>query len=573
MIGKEGFSVKKLLALVLALGMVLSLVACGGTTSSQSSSSSSTSSSESSSQDSSSESGGEESSTAGTGRYDALQTVDEEVDLYLYWHNLAPTPNTEPTEESPTVRNACRMITAEWLEAHPNVNIDWCVNWEGTSEWMTVNYTAGTGPDTLFYWGGAQWVEEGWALLLDEIIESPNYYEPGSPVWKDMFPEYLFNGQEATKMAIDKNNHVIAVPVVLAPGSDTAYYYNKDLANELGLSETVATTSWKQLKENILTAREAGYIGFAPYAYTGCNTPGNGGSWDAQFTLNAPYFYPMIEDIDYNGDGTADWGEAFRAQYEKGYWYLSNNPAMIEYWDEYLWRFWYGMEEGVANIDYNQPWTDGQVLYVEEGLWSIVKYASNTELTFEVGMFPPTLQQPEDSEYVCDVEWTDAGPYNPNISTAFNIMDPALQQRPDYLVDYIVDWMKYVMTNEHLSMQIEEGEGVIGATKGCQIPPMLADWFTQSFPKRPSGYQYLKPDLVDQTTTTFIALLEEYAYKMIDEEQFIKEYDEMMYEGTQLWIELQRSKEDEDNSLIEYEEKYGWAVEDWDNPAKPATIA
>ena len=122
-------------------------------------------------------------------------------------------------------------------------------------------------------------------------------------------------------------------------------------------------------------------------------------------------------------------------------------------------------------------------------------------------------------------------------------------------------------------MQIEEGEGVIGATKGCQIPPMLADWFTQSFPKRPSGYQYLKPDLVDQTTTTFIALLEEYAYKMIDEEQFIKEYDEMMYEGTQLWIELQRSKEDEDNSLIEYEEKYGWAVEDWDNPAKPATIA
>ena len=148
---------KKLFAIVLAMGMLLSLVACGGATSSSSSSSSSSSAADDSSSE---ETGsGDESSTAGNGRFDALNEVDEQVSLYLYWHNLQPTLNEEPTEEAPKVRNACRYLTADWLEAHPNVTIDWCQNLEMTDEWGTVNYTAANGPDTLFYWGGSKWVE------------------------------------------------------------------------------------------------------------------------------------------------------------------------------------------------------------------------------------------------------------------------------------------------------------------------------------------------------------------------------------------------------------------------------
>ena len=247
---------KKWLAFAMTLAMLLSLAACGGTTSSSSSSSSSSAAGDSSGEDSGS---GDESSAADTGRFDALQEVDEPVSLYLYWHNLQPTPNTEPTEEAPNVLNACRYLTEDWLEAHPNVTIDWCRNLETTDEWITVNYTAGNGPDTLFYWGGAKWVEQGMALILNDIMASPNYYEPGSPVWKDMYPEYLFDGTESTRMAINERGDIIAVPVVMAPGSDTAYYYNKDLAEELGLSDVAATRSWKQLKENILTAREDVY--------------------------------------------------------------------------------------------------------------------------------------------------------------------------------------------------------------------------------------------------------------------------------------------------------------------------
>ena len=118
---------KKFLALLLALLMLLTLVACGGTTS-ESSKAESKSSESSKKEESKSEESSED--PAAAGRFDALQEVDEQVNLLLYWHNLQPTVNEEPTEESPKVRNACRKITAEWLAAHPNVQVEWCRNLE-----------------------------------------------------------------------------------------------------------------------------------------------------------------------------------------------------------------------------------------------------------------------------------------------------------------------------------------------------------------------------------------------------------------------------------------------------------
>ena len=556
---------KKFLALLLALLMLLTLVACGGTTS-ESSKAESKSSESSKKEESKSEESSED--PAAAGRFDALQEVDEQVNLLLYWHNLQPTVNEEPTEESPKVRNACRKITAEWLAAHPNVQVEWCRNLEMNEEWVTVNYTAHTGPDTLFYWGGKLWVEREMALILDDIIESPNYYEPGSPIWKDMFPEYLFDGTESTKMALNDKNQVVAVPVVMAPGSDTAYYFNKDLAETLGLSDVVATRSWKQLKENILTAKEAGYTGTVVYNH-GFGME-SGGSWDAQFSLNAAYLYPMVPDLDYDGDGIADYAESFKKQWETGYFYMQSNPAVEEYWEEYFWKAHYGLDEGFRDIDYTQPWADGKVLYIEEGLWSIVNYASNTELTFDVGMFPPPYQGPADSEYVCDVEWTDAGPYRPPISTAFNIMNPETQEKPDYIVDYVVDWMKYVMTNDNLSIQIEEGEGVVGATKNCQVPSMMVDWFKQSFPKKPGGYSWVTPGATEATSTERTALYEEYMFGMKNHEEWIKAYDELLYKTMTTYFQ---SGSNEENKAA-WDEEYGWGVDIWDtDPVKPPHMA
>lgn len=559
---------KKFLALLLALAMLLTLVACGGTTSE--SSKVEESKSEESKTEESSESS-EESSEAGesTNRFDSLQTTDEQVNLLLYWHNLMPTVNEEPTEESPVVRNACRKITATWLEAHPNVDIQWAQNVETSEEWVTVNYTAHTGPDTLFFWGGKTWVERDMALVLDDIMASPNYYEPGSPVWKDMFPEYLFDGTESTKMAINDKNQIVAVPVVMAPGSDTAYYYNKDLAETLGIADIAATRSWKQLKENILKANEAGYIGDVVYS-NGFGMDG-GGSWDAQFSLNAAYLTPMIPDLDTNDDGVVDYAEAFKKQWDEGYFYLQNNPALDEYWEEYFWKIHYGLEDGALDIDYTQPWTDGQVLYIEEGLWSIADYASNTELTFDVGMFPPPYQGPDGSEYVYDIEWTEAGPYQPPISTAFNIMNPETQDRPAYTVDYVVDWMKYVMTNDNLSIQIEEGIGVVGATKGCLVPSSMVDWFKQSFPKKPGGYNWVSPGSTEATATERTALYQEYMHNMIDHDTWVQKYDECLYKTMQTYFESGTNGENKEY----WADTYGWEANYWDTtePVKPPHMA
>ena len=555
---------KKFLALLLALAMLLTLVACGGTTS-ESSKVEESKSEESKTVESSESS--EEGSEAGesTNRFDSLQTTDEQVNLLLYWHGLQPTVNEEPTEESPKVVNASRKITAEWLEAHPNVTIEWCRNLEMTEEWVTVNYTAGTGPDTLFYWGGSLWVERDMAMVLDEVIDSKNYYEPGEPVWRDMFPEYLFDGTEGSKMALNDKNQVIAIPQVLDPGSATAYYVNKDLQAELGLENP---TSWKELKDSILTAREAGYTGTVMYS-NGMGYEG-GGSWDAQFSLNAAYFAPMIEDIDYNGDGVADTAEGIRKQWEEGYFYLQNNKAMEEYWEEYMWKVHYGLEDGAFDIDYTQPWTDGKVLYYEDGLWAIANYASNTELTFDVGMFPPPYQSAADSEYVVDVPLTEAGPYKPTISVAINVMNPSTQNRPEYNADYAIDWMKYAMTNANLSIQVEEVGGVIGATKGCQVPSSLTDWFKNQFPIAPTGYTYVKPGDVESTKTERDALFEEYMYNMIDHDTWVKEYDELLYKSMQNYFS---SGTNEENKAY-WADEYGWDTTIWDtDPVAPPHMA
>ena len=162
---------KKILALLLALAMMFALVACGGTTTEEPSKPDSSVAEESKEDSSAADEGEDEGEAAPAGRFDALQTTDENLSLLLYWHNLQPTINEEPTEEAPTVRNACRIITNEWLSDKPNVTIDWCQIPEMTEEWVTVNYTAGNGPDTLFFWGGKQWVENGMALVLEELAD------------------------------------------------------------------------------------------------------------------------------------------------------------------------------------------------------------------------------------------------------------------------------------------------------------------------------------------------------------------------------------------------------------------
>ena len=250
---------KKLFAILLALAMLLSLAACGGTTSSSSSSSSSSEDSSTPSDSESSEpsDSSEASTPAGDGRWDALQTTDENFTLYVDFHTNTPSISEEPTEESPSVFNSTRYLTEDWLADKPNVTVDWTrgkimgTN-EAMLEWLTIQMNALTCPDILFAWG-SMYAANGWYMVLDEVIESPNYYEPGNEHWKDMYPDYLWKDS----MNVDSNENIIAIPSTVYPGPPTAYYYNTDIFNEFGLTPT---NDWDTFIDMMLPVREAGYV-------------------------------------------------------------------------------------------------------------------------------------------------------------------------------------------------------------------------------------------------------------------------------------------------------------------------
>ncbi len=518
---------KRLLSAVLAAAMLLTLAACGNDNSS--------SSSQSSSQSSSSEtsSGDDSSSVAGAGRWDALQTTEETVDLNVTLHNFMPTINTEPTEENPIVKKIAQTLTDSWLEDKPNVNFQWARNITMDDEWLTVTYTSGTGPDILFWWGGKDLVDDGWAMTLDEVIQSPNYYEPNSPVWYDMFPEYVFAKGGTCRNDYDQ---IISIPASLDPGTATAFFYNEDIFEELNLEPT---TDFDEFVEMAGTIREAGYVPVAPW---GDPPTCSLFSWVSSQCLNPLYTQAACLDVaDYDNDGTMSAQEKARGMWE-GKFYLENNPALAEMYDKIFLWFTDVLNEGWDTIDYTQAWQEGKVAMKEDGLWSLPTISSDTKREFDFDLFPwpGTIA----SDYATKVEYT-TGPYNPTVSVSFNVMNPELQDRPEYNADYCVDYLKYMLTTENLSMMVEELQGeVLGAVKGCRVPAVLNEWFTKEFPKMPNNLVPGRPALIDSNDVEYTAMMEMVVKGMMTIDEFRKQHDELMYKDIQMYVEEESKKPD-----------------------------
>lgn len=210
---------KKFFAWMLCIAMLLSLVACGGAGGS-------------SSQEE--ESNRQESSTQEGGSSAASSLPDEPVTLSVNLHSWTPTINTEPTEESPTVRLVGTAVLEQWLADKPNVTVEWHRNVvlnDATSarENMNILVNAGTAPDIFFAWGNF-FNDQGWLCNLSDVLETPNYYEEGNQKWIDQFPEYLW---EADQMTMNVKGDKLAVPFSLYPGSSVAYFYNVDLLSNM----------------------------------------------------------------------------------------------------------------------------------------------------------------------------------------------------------------------------------------------------------------------------------------------------------------------------------------------------
>ncbi len=543
---------KKRLALLLAAALLFSLTACNGTASSSGNSGTGTVSSSSSDTSASDVSSSSESDT-GVGRWDALRTTDEPVRLSFELNNFMPTANSEPTEEAPVVRTAAQKVLDEWLSDKPNVQVEWAYSKESSPEWLTINFTSHTAPDLMMQWGTVD-LQDNWYILLDDVVDSPNYYEPGSPVWRDMFPEYLLS-PSSNNHCISTLGKIVAIPLGLSPGVATCVFYNVDLFEQLGMEPT---KDWDEWLEMGIRAKEAGYIGIAQYN----NSDPLFWNWNCSFSLEPAYsaYFNKVSDTD--GDGVASVEEAMKASWE-GKWYTETNPAMTEMIFEMLRMYKDVLNEGYKNIDYNQAWQDGQVAMMEQGPWYLPVANSDTKREFEFGVFTTPIKQK--SEYVTPIEYT-VGPYNPGELIPITVISPEAQERPDVYADYCIDYLKFITRTDNLGLLVDDQNGgVIGATKTCPVPGALGDWFNREFPKLPGSCNYIAPWYTAAAQTELLAEMERYVYGEYTFEEFCQVYDDILYRDITNYVKENRTY------LIENE---GWKLDEWaDEMVQPSSMA
>lgn len=394
-------------------------------------------------------------------------------------------------------------------------------------EWLTIQMNASTCPDILFAWGST-YAANGWYVLLNDVMESPNYYEPGNEHWKDMYPEYLWKDS----MHIDANNDIISVPSTVYPGPPTAYYYNTEIFAEFGLEPT---NDWQTFIDMMQPVREAGYVAFAPASFV------DSGTWDVQFSLGPYYAISFADQWDFDGDKVMSTREGLQSCYE-GVWYIENNPAIFEMWSCVKDKFTLLCDEGYENIDYWEAWRSGEVAIKEGGIWDFPTHLSDTSRPFDFGMMAPTVIQT--SEYVVPVEFTEAGPYMPQPMEAYNVLRADVQGRQSYSEDYAVDFLKFMHTTANFSIIVEERAGNgIGAMKGCAVPGSLTEWVSRSFPMKPTCSP--PTSYTADGNTQMTRLLQMWVKDMVTDDEFKTQYDEILYNDMMTYIDTQVIELDE----------------------------
>ena len=224
---------------------------------------------------------------------------------------LMPSMNTEATVENPVVNRAAQELADEFNRMYPNVTIEW-VRDKGAfgdwAQWMVTQITAGTAPHITFM-QGSTYSDRGWFIPLDDYLDQPNVYVEGNEKWRDLFPSYLWNSY----MTSDANGSVVAIPVILYPGVATAYFYNKEIFDKVGVS---IPKNWEEYMDVCEKLTAAGYIAVGPWMQN--RTPCVN-CWDIQFSLGPTFALTQKDKWDYDGDGVMSQNELLRAEYRRAY--------------------------------------------------------------------------------------------------------------------------------------------------------------------------------------------------------------------------------------------------------------
>lgn len=405
------------------------------------------------------------------------------LSLLVDLNGLLPTTNTEPTEQQPTVFRSIQDIADEFTEMFPNVSITWAYskqsvgNWE---QWMTTQVASNDAPDIVMM-HGSKYSDRGWFEDLTDVLEEGNPFieegKRGSARWKDLFPDYMW----LSSMTSDAVNRIVAVPVTCYPGTATAYFYNKEIFAELGLS---VPETWEELKDISLKIRDAGYVAIAPWSL---NAKANVDVWDIQYSLGPTYAEKIRDQWDYDGDGYMTQGEKLRATYEGVFYGQGPNFAnILSLYSEVRFKYEQMLETGAGNTNYQPMWTDGKVAMMEDGMWRINEENVDAARQFDYGIFPTPLADSSTSEYAADFKMGDMA-YNPPIRESFNIVKQASEQKGEahFLASKL--FLMYLTTPANINRMVDELAGdCVGAVYDTIIPAPIAEYIRGRFPRSPN---------------------------------------------------------------------------------------
>ena len=508
---------KKLLSVLVCAALLLSLAACGGTGAS----------------------GG--AANAGTGNFTAHEGLPEgDVKLLVHLQCANPTINEEPTEESPTVFNSTRYITNAYTQLYPNVSIEYFYNFKsqdtaGQIEEQSILVSGGTCPDLFFAWGNAL-QGTGWLQSVTEYFDGPNEYEPGNESWMDMYYDYMWDADQMTR---DAHGEIVSVPFYCHTPGTVGIWYNKPLFQEYGVE---IPQTWQELCDIALKFKQDGITGYAPWSG---NAPINTGNWDF-WSMLAPALAVGYEATDYDGDEIVSTEESLRAACE-GWYYAQNNECVQNLFRLYKYKYAVVLDDGVEGIDYEGPWVNGKVAMLEDGLWRVPTEASNTKREFDFGIFLHPFVSTDtnvtidghnvvldDASKVRVPEKTESGPDKLGLAVAYSLMKPELQNKTTDVLDYCMDYLKFLSATENMNIVVEEMNGArVGATKTAKTPGVLVEWMSQPFNKALIGTINIGGFGAGDTGTVRNSLLEQYVKNMIPEEEFFLEWDKEWYANIQ----------------------------------------
>lgn len=471
----------------------------------------------------------EVSSTSTSSGIDGIVINDgKPLELLVDLNGLMPTTNTEPTEQQPTVFRSIQDIANEFCSMFPNVTINWAYSKKSVgdwAQWLTTQVASGDAPDIVMM-HGSKYSDRGWYEDLTDIMDEPNIFieegQRGSIHWKDQFPEY----QWLSSMTTDAAGRICAVPVMCYPGTATAYFYNKEIFEELNLQ---IPTNWEEFKNicEIINSSDKGYIAVAPWSL---NATANVDVWDIQFSLGPTYANKIKDQWDYDGNNYMTQDEMLRAVYEGVFYGQGKNyKNILSLYNEVKYKYNSILQTGAASTYYQPYWTDGKVAMMEDGMWRINEENVDAARKFEYGIFPTPLANSQTSEYCTDFDFGN-GAYNPPICESFNIVKEASKQKGEAHLLASKLFLMYLTCPKNINRMVDEQQGqYIGAVYNTMVPLEIVDFVKGNFPRTPNCNWTTGVTVDSQTKMS--RYFQYWIADRFNNEKFFKNYDKELHQG------------------------------------------